>query len=41
MKHSSCIYIMSTVLEGGTHIHYMEMAELYSFCCHVLLAEYD
>ena len=41
MKHSNCICIMSTVLEGGTHRHYMEMAKMYSFRCHVLLVEYD
>ena len=32
---------MSTLLSGGTHRHYMEMAKMYSFRCHVLLVEYD
>lgn len=32
---------MSTLLSGGTHQHYMEMAKIYSFRCHVLLVEYD
>lgn len=32
---------MSTLLLGGTHRHYMEMAKIYSFRCHVLLVEYD
>ena len=41
MKYSNCICIMSTLLLGGTHRHYMEMAKIYSFRCHVLLVEYD
>lgn len=41
MKYSNCICIMSTLLSGGTHRHYMEMAKIYSFRCHVLLVEYD
>ena len=41
MNHSDCICIMSTLLSGGTHRHYMEMAKMYSFRCHVLLVEYD
>ena len=32
---------MSTLLSGGTQRHYMEMAKIYSFRCHVLLVEYD
>lgn len=35
------ICIMSTRLTGGTYRHYMEMAKIYSFRCHVLLVEYD
>ena len=35
------ICIMSTILPGGTHRHYMEMAEMYGFRCQVLLVEYD
>ena len=34
------ICIISTILPGGTHRHYMEMAEMYSFHCKVLLVEY-
>ena len=41
MNHSDCICIMSTLLSGGTQRHYMEMAKIYSFRCHVLLVEYD
>ena len=41
MNHSDCICIMSTLLSGGTHRHYMEMAKIYSFRCNVLLVEYD
>ena len=41
MAHSNFICIMSTLLTGGTHRHYMEMAKEYSFRRHILLVEYD
>lgn len=41
MSEKECISIISTLLPGGTHRHYMEMAKIYSFRCHVLLVEYD